>query len=131
MFCCVNALIVVVFFFFFLMIRRPPRSTQQSTLFPYTTLFRVHVVGPDLEPGRVQPARPQGRQQTDGDGRLAVAGRWCGDHHAGNGGHGWLLRSAVHVSARRDDTQAGPPRPVTVAWTSVYRFLLTTRWLGF
>src|SRR5213079_3648306 len=30
----------VVFFFFFLMIRRPPRSTQQPTLFPYTTLFR-------------------------------------------------------------------------------------------
>src|SRR5213079_3779157 len=28
------------FFFFFLMIRRPPRSTQQPTLFPYTTLFR-------------------------------------------------------------------------------------------
>src|SRR5213592_2241040 len=27
-------------FFFFLMIRRPPRSTQRSTLFPYTTLFR-------------------------------------------------------------------------------------------
>src|SRR5213083_3253322 len=25
---------------FFLMIRRPPRSTQQRTLFPYTTLFR-------------------------------------------------------------------------------------------
>src|SRR5690242_21102014 len=29
-------------FFFFLMIRRPPRST----LFPYTTLFRSHGVGP-------------------------------------------------------------------------------------
>src|SRR5213075_3473584 len=28
--------------FFFLMIRRPPRSTQQGTLFPYTTLFRPH-----------------------------------------------------------------------------------------
>src|SRR5213075_3552768 len=28
------------FFFFFLMLRRPPRSTQQGTLFPYTTLFR-------------------------------------------------------------------------------------------
>src|SRR6186997_3466845 len=28
------------FCFFFLMIRRPPRSTQQPTLFPYTTLFR-------------------------------------------------------------------------------------------
>src|SRR5213075_3517429 len=27
-------------FFFFLMLRRPPRSTQQGTLFPYTTLFR-------------------------------------------------------------------------------------------
>src|SRR5213592_5036024 len=30
-------------FFFFLMIRRPPRSTQRSTLFPYTTLFRSTV----------------------------------------------------------------------------------------
>src|SRR5213075_3349752 len=29
-----------LFFFFFLRIRRPPRSTQQGTLFPYTTLFR-------------------------------------------------------------------------------------------
>src|SRR2546422_10360887 len=29
-----------LFFFFFLMIRRPPRST----LFPYTTLFRSHIV---------------------------------------------------------------------------------------
>src|SRR5213079_3571620 len=27
-------------FIFFLMIRRPPTSTQQPTLFPYTTLFR-------------------------------------------------------------------------------------------
>src|SRR5213075_851357 len=27
---------------FFLMIRPPPRSTQQGTLFPYTTLFRSH-----------------------------------------------------------------------------------------
>src|SRR5256885_15134274 len=30
-----------VVFFFFLMIRRPPRST----LFPYTTLFRSHLLG--------------------------------------------------------------------------------------
>src|SRR5213596_4174586 len=28
------------FFFFFLMTRRTPRSTQDRTLFPYTTLFR-------------------------------------------------------------------------------------------
>src|SRR5256885_4420267 len=31
------------FFFFFLMIRRPPRST----LFPYTTLFRSLMLGPE------------------------------------------------------------------------------------
>src|SRR5213079_3567290 len=31
---------IVLDFFFFLIIRRPPRSTQQPTLFPYTTLFR-------------------------------------------------------------------------------------------
>src|SRR3989442_3108353 len=34
-----------MFIFFFLMIRRPPRST----LFPYTTLFRSHVVALRLE----------------------------------------------------------------------------------
>src|SRR2546427_13085738 len=32
--------LLLLFFFFFLMIRRPPRST----LFPYTTLFRSHVL---------------------------------------------------------------------------------------
>src|SRR5881409_4218167 len=31
---------VLIYFFFFLMIRRPPRSTRETTLFPYTTLFR-------------------------------------------------------------------------------------------
>src|SRR5881409_4267808 len=34
------------FFFFFLMIRRPPRSTRETTLFPYTTLFRSSDVVP-------------------------------------------------------------------------------------
>src|SRR6059036_4361268 len=33
----------VVGFVFFLMIRPPPRSTQPTTLFPYTTLFRSHL----------------------------------------------------------------------------------------
>src|SRR5213592_5189340 len=32
--------LLLLLFFFFLTIRRPPRSTQRSTLFPYTTLFR-------------------------------------------------------------------------------------------
>jgi CRISPR-associated exonuclease Cas4 len=30
------------------MIRRPPRSTQPTTLFPYTTLFRSHRVVVEL-----------------------------------------------------------------------------------
>src|SRR6201990_3697490 len=37
------------------MIRRPPRST----LFPYTTLFRSHVLGPVVD--RVDVHRPGGR----------------------------------------------------------------------
>src|SRR2546422_11760213 len=37
---CTFSLRLCFFFFFFLMIRRPPRST----LFPYTTLFRSHVL---------------------------------------------------------------------------------------
>ena len=36
---------VLVVFFFFLRIRRPPRST----LFPYTTLFRSHLVLMDVQ----------------------------------------------------------------------------------
>src|SRR5213596_3811256 len=35
-------------FFFFLMTRRPPRSTQDRTLFPYTTLFRSPAAGARL-----------------------------------------------------------------------------------
>src|SRR5213075_3419318 len=41
--------------FFFLMIRRPPRSTQQGTLFPYTTLFR--------SPGHCETARRRRRDR--------------------------------------------------------------------
>src|SRR5574340_1333733 len=39
--------------FFFLMIRRPPRST----LFPYTTLFRSTIAGPDATVS-TQPCPP-------------------------------------------------------------------------
>src|SRR5881409_3702409 len=35
--------VYVFFSFFFLMRRRPPRSTRETTLFPYTTLFRSGV----------------------------------------------------------------------------------------
>src|SRR5881409_4301767 len=51
---------VILCFFFFLMIRRPPRSTRETTLFPYTTLFRssdrrrwpAGAPRPGLPPGR-------------------------------------------------------------------------------
>src|SRR5213079_3594057 len=46
---------VLFFFLFFLRRRRPPRSTQQPTLFPYTTLFRS---GPPDPGQRGGPARP-------------------------------------------------------------------------
>src|SRR5213079_3501135 len=36
--------------FFFLMIRRQPRSTQQPTLFPYTTLFRSPTIAATVTP---------------------------------------------------------------------------------
>src|SRR5213596_4152449 len=42
------------FFFFFLMIRRQPRSTQDRTLFPYTTLFRSTTARPG---GWTRPCR--------------------------------------------------------------------------
>src|SRR5213596_3932375 len=38
----------ICFFFFFLMLRPPPRSTQDRTLFPYTTLFRSEALQPGL-----------------------------------------------------------------------------------
>src|SRR6059036_981744 len=43
----------MVSFFFFLMTRPPPRSTQPTTLFPYTTLFRsvLHYPGTCLFEG--------------------------------------------------------------------------------
>src|SRR6186997_63248 len=57
-------------FFFFLMIRRPPRSTQQPTLFPYTTLFRSRAGEAQAArrrhrlraPARGGPARPRSEE---------------------------------------------------------------------
>src|SRR5881409_2025344 len=45
-------------FFFFLMIRRPPRSTRETTLFPYTTLFR----SAHRHRRRARPRGPAGHQ---------------------------------------------------------------------
>src|SRR5213596_738421 len=48
-------------FVFFLMTRRPPRSTQDRTLFPYTTLFRSCRAAPGLRHRR-QRTRSDGRE---------------------------------------------------------------------
>src|SRR5213596_3946887 len=56
-----------IYSFFFVMMRRPPRSTQDRTLFPYTTLFRSpraadgRCAGPHCPPP--PPARPRGRSE--------------------------------------------------------------------
>src|SRR6187399_3619971 len=56
------------------MIRRPPRSTQQRTLFPYTTLFRSAVWIGEVELGRAAlRAAAIGHAQRDvGDERRAA-----------------------------------------------------------
>src|SRR5881409_2639213 len=42
------------------MIRRPPRSTRETTLFPYTTLFRSWlVIGECVRPYDNQPIYPE------------------------------------------------------------------------
>src|SRR3546814_17611502 len=45
---------------YFLMIARPPRSTRTDTLFPYATLFRSDLNGPNV----AISARAGGRSQT-------------------------------------------------------------------
>jgi methionyl-tRNA formyltransferase len=40
------------------MIRRPPRSTQPTTLFPYTTLFRSHHLESGLDLGDIVDQSP-------------------------------------------------------------------------
>src|SRR5881409_4027537 len=58
-------------FFFFLMIRLPPRSTRETTLFPYTTLFRSRGAAMAVPLGR---GRPRAQRAVTGVGAL---GRRC------------------------------------------------------
>src|SRR6266571_8096499 len=60
---------IIFFFFFFLMIRRPPRST----LFPYTTLFRLR----QRASARASAPQPRGRlgARPPGPRRGCAAGR--------------------------------------------------------
>src|SRR5213075_869953 len=63
-------LIYLFVFFFFLMIRRPPRSTQQGTLFPYTTLFRstLCAIARDVASGAVGFARAHTAREHEREG---------------------------------------------------------------
>src|SRR5213083_3335949 len=56
-------IMLICIFFFFLMIRRPPRSTQQRTLFPYTTLFRSPRLLSSAVPGLRHRAHPPRRSE--------------------------------------------------------------------
>src|SRR5213592_5182672 len=63
----VSSRTLLIFIFFFLLIRPPPRSTQRSTLFPYTTLFRSRTRGtstrrPPTRCGR--SSRPRSEEHT-------------------------------------------------------------------
>src|SRR5213075_3484635 len=71
----------IYFFFFFLMIRRPPRSTQQGTLFPYTTLFRSSPSSPwppwppspPLPPPRPPPSSRSEEHTSELQSRLVIS----------------------------------------------------------
>src|SRR5881392_302057 len=58
----VNLIALPTRFIFFLLMRRPPTSTQRTTLFPYTTLFRSprgDVGGPHRRAHRARAAEPR------------------------------------------------------------------------
>src|SRR5213592_5081564 len=64
--------------FFFLVIRPPPRSTQRSTLFPYTTLFRSSrglpvPVAPRRGPSRFWRARRSEEHTSELQSRYVIS----------------------------------------------------------
>src|SRR3546814_14522142 len=93
-----------------LRIRRPPRSTRTDTLFPYTTLFRSHLVGhTPLEPAEFDQLERLGDAVADFAAPhtrdLEAVGDIVGDAHVREDGvalkhhvHGALVRrNARHV----------------------------------
>src|SRR3546814_4139186 len=92
------------------MIRRPPRSTSTDTLFPYTTLFRSPLRGPQAGAG-TRAARRQcaagGRDR--GGAWLRAAGQRGGrsvaprDGAAPEGDAGAYLRDARRAASRSEE----------------------------
>ena len=83
------------------MIRRPPRSTQQETLFPYTTLFR----------SLPEPIRKFTQSIADEEHLSFIQG----------GGHGGSHPHLVHemISALVDGRRPFPDAEQAANWTSV------------
>src|SRR2546429_8703660 len=86
-------------FFFFLMIRRPPRST----LFPYTTLFRLVLTGEAIRAARVHEGQLPAREGAGGDDARERRRR----HHQSLGGGGREAPPRAHLGGRVE-RQAGP-----------------------
>src|SRR6188472_4690195 len=76
-----------MYFFFFLMIRRPPRSTRETTLFPYTTLFRS-----DCGVADRTRERPPGRARARGAHRQFPPVELRSEEHTSE------LQSQSHIS---------------------------------
>src|SRR3546814_15069437 len=101
-------LLFIFFIVFFLMIRRPPRSTRTYTLFPYTTLFRSHVIMTNISNnryercdniGRIQPASQTGLP--DHEVRISYMSKILNRHRRNDLEHGWsahFRRSEEHTS---------------------------------
>src|SRR3546814_2920373 len=85
------------------MIRRPPASPRTDTLFPYTTLFRSHLVGTHRRAagtaGVVRPDRAAA-WTVDRHRLLLVAGRIHGDlvQHRRSEEHTSELQSLMRIS---------------------------------
>src|SRR6059036_1215240 len=60
---------------FFLMMRRPPRSTQPTTLFPYTTLFRSKLRAVGAEADVLDPLVQTRQRLADGSAGRDVVDR--------------------------------------------------------
>src|SRR3546814_9439022 len=82
------------------MLRRPPRSTRTDTLFPYTTLFRSHVLRHAVDHRRPEDAGRDGHHADAETCQLARHRQGHADHAALGCGISRLadLRSEEHTS---------------------------------
>jgi tellurite resistance protein len=88
------------------MIRRPPRSTQPTTLFPYTTLFRSQATTNEREAVDLYRFTSVLKRRLDEDGRKQVIGMLWDMAHADGTVHEfeenvvWRVAELLGVSTR-------------------------------